>query len=341
MNADAGAHSTPSSGPAPPTFLQIEPVGHCNLRCRMCPIQYRRDGPPYGPPAFLDEETFRRVLDQAPQIEELHLQGLGEPFLHPKFFEFVSYAAARGIRVTTNTNLTVLGPRLIEQCLASGLAYLHASLDGGTPETYEAIRCGSRFSHVVGNLKALLAARSRQNAPRLGVGLVMVLMRRNLNDLPTMVRLAHEWGVDSLFVQYLCHDYRESSLPAHYADMRTFVESETLQLDEARPVIAGSEALAAELGVHLRLPAMFQPSRRASGDRRCSWPWQGMYLSYQGDVMPCCMVSTPDRMTFGKAGQGGLANIWASDAYHAFRRQLDSDEPPEICRSCAVYKGLM
>ena len=32
-----------------PKFLQVEPVGQCNLRCRMCPIQFREDGPPHGP----------------------------------------------------------------------------------------------------------------------------------------------------------------------------------------------------------------------------------------------------------------------------------------------------
>ena len=31
-----------------PTYVQIEPVGQCNLRCQMCPIQFRQDGPPYG-----------------------------------------------------------------------------------------------------------------------------------------------------------------------------------------------------------------------------------------------------------------------------------------------------
>ena len=26
-----------------PRFLQVEPVGQCNLRCQMCPIQFRPD----------------------------------------------------------------------------------------------------------------------------------------------------------------------------------------------------------------------------------------------------------------------------------------------------------
>src|SRR5436853_5397648 len=88
----------------PPTFLQIEPVGQCNLRCQMCPIQFRRDGPPYGPPAFMDFTVYTRLIDQLPNLQELHLQGLGEPMMHPRFADMVAYAARRGVRVSTNSN---------------------------------------------------------------------------------------------------------------------------------------------------------------------------------------------------------------------------------------------
>jgi len=27
-----------------PDFVQIEPVGQCNLACRMCPVAYRGEG---------------------------------------------------------------------------------------------------------------------------------------------------------------------------------------------------------------------------------------------------------------------------------------------------------
>ena len=72
-----------------PKFLQVEPVGQCNLRCQMCPIQFRQDGPPHGPPAFMDFDVFTRLLDQFPDLEELQLQGLGEPMMHPRFFDMV------------------------------------------------------------------------------------------------------------------------------------------------------------------------------------------------------------------------------------------------------------
>ncbi|MCA9872088.1 MAG: radical SAM protein, partial [Anaerolineales bacterium] len=120
-----------------PTYVQIEPVGQCNLRCQMCPIQFRRDGPPYGPPAFMPFETFTSLVDQFTTLTDLHLQGLGEPMMHPRFFDMVAYAVAKGIRVTTNTNFSLLNARRAEACVTSGLAELHISLDGATAATYE------------------------------------------------------------------------------------------------------------------------------------------------------------------------------------------------------------
>ena len=82
-----------------PTFLQIEPVGQCNLRCQMCPIQYRQDGPPHGPLAFMDFAIYTRLIDQYESVEHLHLQGLGEPMMHPRYFDMVRYAVGRGFAI--------------------------------------------------------------------------------------------------------------------------------------------------------------------------------------------------------------------------------------------------
>jgi len=35
----------------------------------------------------------------------------------------------------------------------------------------------------------------------------------------------------------------------------------------------------------------------------------------------------------------GVARIWTSAEYEAFRKRLASDDPPEICRGCAIYNG--
>lgn len=327
-----------------PKYMQIEPVGQCNLRCQMCSIQFRQDGPPYGPPAFMAFETFTNIIDQFKGLEDLHLQGLGEPMMHPRFFDMVEYAAQKGVKVSTNSNLTLLNERRAERCIKSGLDTLAISIDGVSAETYERIRVRAHFERVVGNLERLLALKQKQGSSLPHLRLVMVIMRQNLHELPNLVRLAHRWSVESIFVQHLCHDFGESSLPSHYLPMRNFVQEQTLLEEDPQRIeqyFGEARATAKELNIDLRLPRtrIRQHPPGTPGPQRCNWPWTGAYISYQGYSMPCCMISTPDRMNFGKLTEQGAEALWNGEGYRAFREKLASDEPPEICRSCSIYSG--
>jgi MoaA/NifB/PqqE/SkfB family radical SAM enzyme len=328
-----------------PNFVQIEPVGQCNLRCEMCPIQFREDGPPHGPLAFMPFDHFTRLVDQFEGMTELHLQGLGEPMLHPRFFDMVAYAAGRGIEVSTNSNLTVLNASRAELCVTSGLHRLHVSIDGAERETYEGIRHGARLTRVLENVERLLAARDRRGTLLPHLTLVMVVMRRNLDELPQLVHLAARYRMEAMWVQHLAHDFAEETLPERYRPMRQWVEAETLLGEDPQRIelrFGEARAAAAELGLSLRLPNI--PPRPhppgTSGRGRCDWPWRGAYLSYQGLAMPCCMVATPDRAHFGDMTKEGVEAVWNGAEYEEFRRRLDSDDPPQICKSCAAYRGI-
>lgn len=327
-----------------PEYVQIEPVGQCNLRCRMCPIQFRTDGGPGQPRATMAIDVFRKLVDQFPSMTELQLQGLGEPLLHLQFFEMVRYAAARGIRVSTNTNLTVLSEQRAEECVRSGLQTMHISLDGATAATYQAIRLRARFERVLRNLRRLVQAKIRLASALPHLRLVAVAMRENLEELPGLVRLAHDEGIPDIFVQHLCHDFGESSLPERYRPMRSFIDEQTLLHEDPQRVehfFAAACAVAAVLGVSLRLPNL-KPRHHPpgmSGRQRCDWPWRGSYISYDGKAMPCCMVATPDRIHFGDMVQDGVEQVWNNRKYTEFREQLASSVPPEVCRSCALYAG--
>jgi radical SAM protein with 4Fe4S-binding SPASM domain len=274
----------------------------------------------------------------------LQLQGLGEPMMHPRFFDMVEYAVARGIKVGTNTNLTLLGDRRAERCVTSGLADLHASLDGATAPTYERIRVRAYFDRVLANLRGLLDARRRLGSATPHVRIVCVAMRQNLAELPDLVRLAHSLGIAEVFVQHLCHDFGEASLPAHSKPMRDFVDAQTLLAEDPLLVercFGAARAAALELGVDLRLPRTRPRAHPPGtpGPQRCDWPWRGAYVSYQGLAMPCCMVATPDRVHFGSMADRGVEEVWNGPDYQEFRARLSSEEPPDVCRSCSVYSG--
>jgi MoaA/NifB/PqqE/SkfB family radical SAM enzyme len=328
-----------------PRYIQLEPVGECNLRCQMCPIQFRNDGPTNGRPAFMSFDLFQRIIDQLPQLEQLHLQGLGEPMLHPRFFDMVEYAAARAIFVSTNTNLTVFSPKRAARCVASGLARIHVSVDGATPETYERIRVRGRFDRIARNLSFLQKARNEAGGDLPDIRLVLVIMKQNLAELPAIVRLAHGWGCSSLFVQHLCHDFQEDTLPKQYHPMRDFVNDESLLSDDPNRVqcyFSEAQAIANALKIELRLPrtTVREHPPGTPGVERCNWPWRGIYASYQGYSMPCCMISTPDRFNFGNLSTVPVETLWNSSSYETFRAALASDAPPDVCRGCSLYRGV-
>lgn len=323
---------TQRRAPPLPRFAQIEPIGRCNLACRMCTVNERGDEV-----AMLSLQRFAELLDQMPGLQQLHLQGLGEPMLHPQFFEMVALAAARGIEVSANSNLTLLTPRRAEACVRSGLHTLSVSLDGASAPVYEAIRRKASFAKVLRNLGRLVDARDAAGST-LQVRLVMVLMRANLLELPALVRLARAQRVPEILVQRLSSDLGQSDLPARYIPIKQYVEGAELQpadLQEAAPVFEEARALAAELGVTLHLPRLQPPPEGG----RCDWPWTQLYLTAAGELLPCCMVATADRASFGNVFDGGLLARWQGEPAQRFRSALQGDEPPAVCRSCALYHG--
>jgi radical SAM protein with 4Fe4S-binding SPASM domain len=215
---------------------------------------------------------------------------------------------------------------------------MHVSLDAADPAAYEYIRVGSRYARVVRNLAKMCEAKRRLGSALPEIRLVAVAMRRNLEELPGLVRFAHEHGISHVSVQHLAHDFTESTLPEKYADMRAFVDSQTLLGEDIARVehwFGKATEQAEKLHIDLRLPRITQEPRSPG----CDWPWRGAYVAYSGEAMPCCMVATPDRINFGNMARDGVLRVWENAAYNEFRDKLASGSPPEICRGCAVYQG--
>src|SRR5205085_6880469 len=130
-----------------------------------------------------------------------------------------------------NTNATLLSRDDCRRLVDAGVAWVHVSVDGATPETFEHIRAGARFDGVVENLASLVEAKrdARSATPR--VQLNVVVMRSNLSELPAIVRLAARLGVARCWVQSLSHDFSDTDADAAYAAIRDFVTVEELTLD--------------------------------------------------------------------------------------------------------------
>ena len=135
-----------------PGDIQIEPVGHCARRWTKGSEGLRDDGPPYSGPVLYRYDAFCRLVDQLAPGSELQLRGIGEPLLHPRFFDLVAYAAQHGLRVSTETELPALSQRRADECAASGLRHLR-------------VRVSSATAAALVRLERLTAAKRRAGTP--------------------------------------------------------------------------------------------------------------------------------------------------------------------------------
>lgn len=330
-----------SDPPRLPGHLQLEVTSACNLSCAMCLVSYR---PPVNRTAgAMPFALFQRLVDGTPGLRRLTLQGLGEPLLQPHLMKMVEYAKSRDIEVGFNTNAMLLSRARADQLVALGLDWLHVSLDGATAHTYEKIRSGADFQRVADNLSGLQDSRRKAGTAKPWVRVVFVAMRRNVEELPDLVRLLGDWGVDELHVQGLSHDFADTDPAGGYAGIRAFAHAESLEhanQQDIGHIFSRARQQAADSGVQLRLPnPQSALPRRRPGQPGCSWPWDAAYVTSSGTVQPCCMVMGDDRVSMGSLTDADLAEIWGGQAYSDFRSALLTDNPPEVCAGCSLYRG--
>jgi len=328
--------------PPLPRELQVEVTGACNLRCRMCLVSYR---PALGKTSgAMDLETFTSVVDSLPDLRRVTMQGLGEPLLAPDFFPMLEHLAARGISMGFNTNGTLLTRDKAERLVDLGVDWLHVSLDGATAPTYEDIRGRSNFELVRRNIAGLVDVMRERGAKKPELELVFVAMRRNVHELPALVRLAADLGVPTVWVQNLSHSFSDTDPAGDYREIREYAKSEALwaeRNDEAERLFAEAEALAGALGVRLRLPRLEERElRRRAGEPGCAWPFTSSYVTHDGKAQPCCAVMGADRAVLGDVRADGFEAVWTSEAYREFRAGLLSEEPPDVCAGCSMYRHV-
>jgi radical SAM protein with 4Fe4S-binding SPASM domain len=329
------------SAPILPRALQVEVTGACNLRCAMCLVRYRE--PLDRHEASLGFERFKALVDSLPELETVTLQGLGEPLMAPDLFRMLEYGATRGLRMGFNTNATLLTRATAERLVAAGLDWLHISVDGATAATYESIRDGSRFAKVERNVRGLVEVMRARDAVRPRLSLVFVAMRRNLAELPALVRVAADWGIPVLRVQNLSHSFSDTDPAGAYREIREFAEAEALWQSPSpadTAIFDAARTVAAAVGVTLRLPDLDgEPVRPANGPG-CDWPWRSAYVRQDGKVQPCCMLMGGDRAILGDLATASFPVIWRGADYEAFRATLGTESPPDVCRGCSQYRGV-
>ncbi|WP_047960252.1 radical SAM/SPASM family putative metalloenzyme maturase [Desulfovibrio sp. TomC] len=400
------AMTSPGAKPAllaTPSRLFVETTSRCNLRCPMC---VKHSGPGHAPEGDMSPAIFEALEPAFPQLQALILNGIGEPLLHPRL-EACIQAGKRsmpaGSWIGFQTNGHLLTQTRASALLEAGLDRIFLSVDATSPELFETVRKGGNLGHVERALGALAQAQKDHPGARLEVGAEFVVMRENMQELPTLVAWLARRGVTRLVVSHLLpfapamadqpvfginaesselffKEWSARALQEHIdltqyfnilwkykkspEDLRTidFVQKISAQaclhdipfhignliagedLSQPESIFRKAASVAAQVGLHLALPAL----RPLSNHACFAIKHGGMFITWDGKVSPChflwrnssCHLYGREKQVsqrfFGDLSQGSLLGIWNDPAYRQFRTDVLRRRYPH-CPGCNVY----
>ena len=161
--------------------FQIEPTSRCQLRCVMCPrTMFSKEWNNGDMPLLLYEKISRHFH----LVDNIHLQGWGEPLLHPKLSHMIQIAKAEHCRVSLTTNGVLLTQNISEEFIKKGMNTVAISIAGARRETHEAIRCGSHFEQIIDNIKTLAHVKLKMRSKTPQIVLSFLMTKTNIKELP-------------------------------------------------------------------------------------------------------------------------------------------------------------
>lgn len=306
-----------------PAVAQVEVTTRCNLKCTMCPRTHFSGDKNVDFPF----EVFESFAESFPKFNHVHLQGWGEPLLHPRIFDMAALVTRNQCRVGFTTNGTLLDDRVIGEILRLPVHHVAVSVAGADDAVHGAIRVGSNLDTLLGRVANLVDAKNAAGRSEPVVHLSYMMTRQSAAGLPEMVRKAHEIGVDRLVAPNLdCPVTREEDEERIFG----FGEPEKAiekVLEEAR-ILANKRKF--RLSVY--------PLKLSDEILVCELnPLAQFFVNVHGDVAPCPYASlmgrTPyDRyflgetvptepLVFGSLADSSMEAVWQREAYREFRVQ--------------------
>ena len=269
--------------PTPLLCMQVEVSSVCACRCTYCPHTTKKD---VWQSRLMSAETFAALWPLMRQCGRVHLQGWGEPFLHPRFMDFVSVARRAGCAVSTTTCGQHMDESLAAAIVDSGMDVVAFSL-AGTDEASNASRQGIPFSRVCEAIRCLQEVRRKKQGVHLEVHLAYLLLPSQLEAVKRLPELMEELDVHCAVVSTM--DYIASPELA----VEAYSPEEADKVAAAAAVLAPVAARVRQSGRELwyALPDPEAVGRVRNGCRENVD--RTIYVDTQGNLSPCVYVNLP------------------------------------------------
>ena len=323
-----------------PYELQLVPTNACNLKCRACPkTVYETDNRHLHPDIY--DKVKREIF---PHIRILNMQGLGEPMLSPLFPKMIEDAMKHKLKIRFVTNATRMESRIMKKIFNAG-ADVTISLDGAVAQTHENARPGSDFDLVLKACETFHSLKRENSQNDFHLHINTVVTTRNVQELEDILDIGIEYGVSSFQLINPGMGERDDE----YA-RDVIVRHPELLRKKMPALIRKSE----QHGIFLQYPdfaAPHDPEQKRNQEQSpgndsigekifpgvCMDPWRLVYIDVDGWVRPCCRAIW---IGMGNIMERPFREIWNNEHYRKLRGCINTDNPPDFCRTCTLPWGI-
>ncbi|WP_320172148.1 radical SAM protein [Maridesulfovibrio sp.] len=181
-----------------PLFMEVSPTSACNHRCVFCGYDFTGHKPKY---IQTDVYLSRLKGMAASGLKSILFSGEGESFMHKDFTRICNATKNAGIDTAIATNGVLMTPDKVEEII-NNVSWIKVSCNGTTPGSYKDIQGTSAddFYKVIDNLKEAVRIRKELNS-KCTLGLQSLLLPENRADMPDLVRICGEIGLDYMVVK--------------------------------------------------------------------------------------------------------------------------------------------
>lgn len=326
--------------PSPWRVTLVTNPDECNLRCPMCAThsdEARAVRPP-GPPRRLPLRDALAALDSLPSPpREVVASTRGEPLLWAGLPGLAAACAARGLRlnVTTNGSWPAPGAEGWARLLCPVGSDVKVSWGAASPALDRELLGGRDPARALQDLRTFVRVRDEVAASggnRCGVSLQVAAREENVAELPDLVRMAADLGLDRVKLNHLQLHFpslRVSSLRGSPEAARRWNEAVAAcrEAAESTPRRGGGRVEVTGLAL---LPEDGSPPPR--GD--CPFAGREAWVEADGRYLPCPAPAARDGLLpdLGTLRDLSLGQAWCGAAW---RQVGDGWKDLEPCTDCA------
>lgn len=236
-------------------WLQVEISSDCTANCFYCPRTVYKGR---WLTKHMEERLFLRLLPAFKKTRLVHLQGWGDPFTHPQFFQFARLAKNCGCQVGTTSNGMLLNEQLCEKLVQEEIDTIGLSL-AGTGAENDQYRRGTQLEKVLSIIEHIHRIKLRTGADRPQVHIAYLLLKSGKTTIDRLPDLLRDRGIAQVVISVL-DAVGSSALAQEVISPENTREKETLcrQLNDVAE--AGRTV---GLTIDYRLPAYAKNQKKA------------------------------------------------------------------------------